>query len=157
MKIDQKICERFHELIVRVDDLMKTRTEESGSVVRYPGRGALISSSLDYVNDEMATQWGTSCLHLFQKVFGRESDHYQNFKELAPQLTDHSDGTKTVKKALGIVKAAKDDFEQGYLFDTRALIRAEVFDDFLDQATHLQENGYYGQPQLLLELFSKTA
>jgi hypothetical protein len=122
---------------------MKTRTARDGSVTRYPGGGALVSDSSDYVNDEMVTQWATSCLHLLHKVFGSEGDHYQNFKQLVPLLTDYSDGTKTVKKALGVVKAAKDDFEHGYLFDTRALIQAEVFDNFLEQATHLLELEYH--------------
>lgn len=144
MKIDQKIGDRFQELIICVDELMKTRTARTGSVTRYPGGGALVSDSSDYVNEEMITQWATSCLHLLQKVFGKESDHYQNFRELAPLLTDYSDGTKTVKKALGVLKAAKDDFEHGFLFDTRALIQAEVFDDFLEQASHLLDTGYYG-------------
>jgi hypothetical protein len=90
----------------------------------------------------MVTQWATSCLHLLQKTFGRESDHYKNFKEVVPLLTDYSEGTKTVQQALGIMKAGKEDFEHGYLFDTRALIQAEVFDNFLEQATHLLEFGY---------------
>jgi len=41
------------------------------------------------------------------------------------------------------LRAAKDDYEQGFLFDTRSLIEAEVFDDFLDQAEHLLNAGYY--------------
>jgi hypothetical protein len=41
------------------------------------------------------------------------------------------------------MKAGKEDFEHGYLFDTRALIQAEVFDSFLEQAAHLLEFGYY--------------
>jgi len=144
MKIDQKIGDRIQELIIRVDELMKTRTARSGSVTRSPGGGALVSESSDYVNDEMVTQWGTSCLHLLQRVFGRESDHYQSFKELVPMLTDYSYGTKTVQKALGIMKAAKDDFEHGYLFEIEGLIQGQVFSDFQDQASHLLNNRYFG-------------
>lgn len=144
MKIDRRIGDRFQELILRVDDLMKTRKAESGSVTRYPGGGALVTSSSDYVNDEMVTQWAISCLHLLQRVFGRDSDHHQSFKDLVPTLTDYSDGTKTVQKALGVMKAAKDDFEHGYLFEIEGLIQAEVFDDFIEQAAHLLDTGYYG-------------
>lgn len=42
------------------------------------------------------------------------------------------------------MKGAKDDYEHGYLFETRRLIEAEVFDDFLEQAEHLHTRGYHG-------------
>ena len=45
-------------------------------------------------------------------------------------------------QALGTLRAAKDDYEQGYLFNTRILIEAEVFDEFLEQAEHLLDSGY---------------
>ncbi|MDQ3712683.1 MAG: HEPN domain-containing protein, partial [Acidobacteriota bacterium] len=48
-----------------------------------------------------------------------------------------------VKKALAILHAAKDDYENGYLFDTRTLIEAEVFDEFLEQAEELFKKDYY--------------
>ena len=45
--------------------------------------------------------------------------------------------------AIGVVEAAKSDFDSGLLFDMHALITAEVFADFIDQAEHLLEAGYY--------------
>jgi hypothetical protein len=44
---------------------------------------------------------------------------------------------------LNLLGRANDDYEQGFLFDTRTLIEAEVFDDFLEQAEHLLNSGYY--------------
>lgn len=44
---------------------------------------------------------------------------------------------------VGVIKAAKEDYENGYLFNTRALIEAEVFDDFLEQAEHLLRQNYF--------------
>ena len=123
---------------------MKTRKAESGGVTHPPGGGAIVSLSSDNVNSEMVTQWAISCLHLLQKIFGKDSDHHQSFKDLAPALTDYYDGTKTLQKGLGIIKAAKDDFEHGYLFEIEGMIQAEVFDDFLEQASHLLSTGYYG-------------
>lgn len=52
-------------------------------------------------------------------------------------------------RALSILKGAKSDFENNYLFDTRALAQAEVFDDFLEQASHLLENEYYGPAAII--------
>ena len=53
------------------------------------------------------------------------------------------------RKGLGVLKATKDDYEHGYLFETRVLIEAEVFDDLLQQAEHLLTNGYYGPAAVL--------
>ena len=48
-----------------------------------------------------------------------------------------------VTQALRVLRAATEDYEQGFLFDTRTLIEAEVLDDFLEQAEHLLDSGYY--------------
>ena len=42
-----------------------------------------------------------------------------------------------------MVEAAKRDFDAGLLTDMRSLITAEVFADFIEQAEHLLEAGYY--------------
>jgi hypothetical protein len=78
-------------------------------------------------------------------VFGKESDHYQRFAALYPKLSRRA-GTH---EALGILKAAKVDYENGYLFQVRSLIEAEVFDDFLDQANYLLQSGYIGPAAVL--------
>ena len=90
----------------------------------------------------MAHQWGVSCLHTFKRVFGDNSDHYSKFNALFPSFPQRLNYS-TIKLALGILKAAKDDFENDRLFQTRILIEAEVFDDFLEQAEHLLKSGYY--------------
>ena len=91
------------------------------------------------VDYELAQQWGTSCLNLLHRVFGADSVHYENFKALYPNFHNYS----PVVQALGVVRAAQDDYEQEFLFDTRVLIEAEVFDEFLEQAEHLLNSGYY--------------
>lgn len=53
------------------------------------------------------------------------------------------------EKLIGILRAAKEDYENGYLFNTRTLIEAEVFDDFLEQAEELLKKGYY-QPAAVI-------
>ncbi len=50
---------------------------------------------------------------------------------------------------MGILIAAKDDYQNGYLFVTHILIEAEVFDDFLGQAEELFKKGYY-QPSAVI-------
>jgi hypothetical protein len=149
MKIEQQIINRFQQLIDYTEELAKTQTKTSGGSERTQGGGVIISLGSDYLDAEMVNQWGTSCLHLLRQIFGQESDHYTNFKNLFPQFTDFYDGTKNVRKAIGVLKAAKDDYENGYLFDTRVLIEAEVFDDFLEQAEHLLKQGYFAPAAII--------
>jgi hypothetical protein len=141
MKVEQKFIQRFQELVDYESWIMQTRTAGNASGV-YNGV-AVLAPPYDHLNAEKVSQWGTSCLHLLKQVFGIESDYYINFKELFPHLTDWSTGTQSFKKALGVFKAAKEDYEHGYLFDARTLIEAEVFSDFLEQAEHLLGRGYY--------------
>lgn len=131
MNIDQKIIGRFDELIEAGKQALKTRSSRSGGGIVYFGD--------DAVYPEQSSQWGISCLNLLGRVFGKESDHYKKFNALFSQFDNYT----PVLTAQGILKGAKEDYERDLLFETRALIRAEVFDDFLDQAKHLLGNGYY--------------
>ena len=143
MKIDEEIIHRFDELISRVDELMTSRVAESGGVTRYPGGGAIVHESKDHLDEALVTQWATSSLHILSKVFGKESDHYEMFSELVPSLTDYSKGTRSVQKALAVVRAAKDDLEHGYLIGIRMSMQAEVLDDLIEQASQFLDEGYY--------------
>ena len=84
-------------------------------------------------------------LSILSRTFGSDSVHYRNFERLFPKFRNYS----PVTQALRVSRAAKEDYEQGFLFDTRTLIEAEVFDDFLEQAEHLLGSGYY-QPSAVV-------
>jgi hypothetical protein len=98
-----------------------------------------------FVKEDYSFQWGTSCLNIFEKAFGKDSPHYINFNNLFPKFLH----LIYVSKALGVLRAAKDDYEQELLFDTRTLVEAEVFADFLQQAEHLLSSGYH-QPAAII-------
>src|SRR5215216_1678717 len=118
MNIDKKIIDRLEELI------------EFGRNIDFaPGRTT--QQTFDelggHVNPGQVSQWATSCLSILKRVFGDESDYYKQFSKLLV----HLDYDIPKRKAVGIMKAAKDDYEHGYLLQIRTLIQAEVFDDFL--------------------------
>lgn len=150
MKIDENIVHRFDELIGRVDELMKSRVAESGGVTRYPGGGAIVHESKDHLDEALVTQWAASSLHILSKVFGKESDHYEMFSSLAPSLTDYSQGTRVVQKALAILRAAKEDLQHGYLIRIRMSMQAEVLDDLIEQASQFLNEGYYQTAALVV-------
>src|SRR5688572_1233352 len=132
MNVDQKILSRLQTLLQTGQEVLRTKSKTNESGNSYLGEFA--------VSGELASQWVTSCLNLLGRVFGRDGEHYLRFKEEADNFEIHS----SIIKAFGVLKAAKDDYEGGHLFDARVIIQAEIFDDFLDQAKHLFELGYHG-------------
>lgn len=131
MGIDQTILNRLEELIEAGNAVRRTKSQDTGE-----GSKLLFGYAVNY---QMGSQWGTNCLNILGRVFGKDSDHYVRFKELGDGFDTHEE----IIKALGVLKAAKEDYEKGYLFETRVLIQAEVFDDILEQAEHLVSSGYY--------------
>lgn len=127
MNVEEKVLSRLDELIAKGGEVLKTR--------RSPSPGVMTD---DYVDSEMTSRWAVSCLNILSRAFGENSSHYKAFEPLTKKLS-----FSPVRRAFGVLKAAKDDYENGYLFDTRALIEAEVFDDFLEQAEHLLNQNYF--------------
>jgi hypothetical protein len=135
-KIDEKIIQRLDQLITQGRKVLQTQSSRDG----YLGDMHIINMGDDAVDAELSSQWGISCLNILGRVFGKESDHYVRFDSFYHHLDDYT----PVRRALGILKGAKDDYEHGFLFETRVLIEAEIFDDFLEQAEHLHKHGYIG-------------
>lgn len=131
MKLDQKILDRLDELIQMGERVTKTRYNRSSPGFIYVGD--------DGVDDELAHQWGVSCLSILGRVLGHQADHYTKFDLLFKSFDDYGPTTK----ALGILKSAKEEYAHGFLFETRVLIEAEVFDDFIEQAEHLLSAGHF--------------
>ena len=130
MNVDQKILSRIDELITFGERVLATRREAPAGFIGFPS----------LVDGDLATQWATSTQNLLVRVFGATSVHYTNFTE---EVKEGTSKFSVVNRALGMLRAAKDDYEHEYLFDVRRLIRAEVFDDFLEQAQHLYDSGYF--------------
>jgi len=133
MKLDEKIISRLDELVEKGEAVLKTYRSGSGS------SGGITWSGRSTVNSQISYEWGTSCLNILANVFGKEGERYKLFNNTASQLQYYD----LALKALGILKAAKDDYENSYLFDTRTLIEGEVFDEFLEQAEELFKKNYY--------------
>lgn len=150
MKVVQKIVGLFQELLNSASQLMQTRSSGGGDLVGGDsGTMPFVSEVYDTVSVDVATEWGMRCLNLLKRVFDVESDYYQSFKETVSSFSSFSNYA-SVTQALSILKAAKADYENGNLFNTRILVQAEVFDDFLEQAEHLLKNGYYAPAAVIV-------
>lgn len=127
MKIEQKVTDRLEELVTRGDEIRKSFKTHAGGSYSFGSPAAI--------------QWKVNCISFLKTVFGNESTYSKQFEEHFDISSDYS--MLSFGEVVSVIKAAKEDYENGYLFNTRALIEAEVFDDFLDQAEHLLNQGYF--------------
>jgi len=129
MTVEEKIFERINELIEMGEKVLSTRRPPPSNTIGF-------DSSVD---TQMGYQWFTSVQSILGRVFGEQSQHYKNFSAQGIKGITYS----PVYRAQGVLKAAKDDYEHGHLFELNKLIEAELFDDFLEQSSILLNAGYY--------------
>jgi hypothetical protein len=121
-----------------IDDIITrrlTELEEESERIKKPGD----ERNSYYVGIGDFRKWTTSVLNLLQRAFGEDSVHFQSFNKQAQDIQGY---TREFEVLLGIFQAAKEDYEKGYLFHIRLLIKAEVLGDALDQATELLASGH---------------
>jgi hypothetical protein len=128
MKTSELISQRFRELLDSGQRVLGTRRPPPPNV-----------SGDDHVDYSGSQEWATSAADMLRRTFGADSEYYQRFKEGFKYPGYYSD----MARSLAITKAAANDYSKGYLIETTALIRAEVFGDLLEQSEHLLEQGYY--------------
>lgn len=129
MNIDKKIINRLAELIERGDEIAKSTKHHAGGSFSYAS--------------EASIQWKVSCLSFLERVFADGNIYYKQFENIFRQNMQRPNSAPFFGECTSVIRAAKDDYENGYLLDTRALIEAEVFDDFLEQSEHLLTQGYF--------------
>jgi hypothetical protein len=125
MKVNGKIIERFKELVKRGEKLAKPATW---------------TKSFDPAS---TVQWKVSCTSFLINVFGEDNIYLKQFDENIKIIVRDEVEKIWVGEPLSVIRAAKDDYENGYLFETRTLIEAEIFDDLLEQSEHLLSQDYF--------------
>lgn len=126
--IRETALQRVDELITRGNEVLATR--------RPAGRGVI---GPDRVDAECFYQWMTSSLHFLRNYLGEDAIHTAHFQEHCRRATHGN-----AQSGVAVLKAAKEDVEGGYFQRVQSLAYAEVFNDFVDQAQHLMEQGYKG-------------
>lgn len=128
MRRTELIDARFAELLERGQEILATR--------RAPPLNVVGDDRIDFA---MSREWSTSAAQLLSGLFGRDSEYYQNFHKAFKYAGYFSD----MVGAFAVLRAAYNDYSKGYLTELRTLVAAEIFDDLLEQAQHLFEQGYY--------------
>jgi hypothetical protein len=95
-----------------------------------------------FPSEEVYFRFRTEAMNLVRRSCGQDSDHYRELRRLA-ESEESANDSSFLPHVLGVVEAAKWDFDSGLLFDIRALLTAEVFADFVEQAEHLLGAGYH--------------
>lgn len=97
----------------------------------------------DYLTDEAGyAAWRMSAktvLHLLDPG----GHHEDEFNEIDKDTNAWSGPARKLTLQLGVLKALRENFDGGYLSNIRSLVRGEVFADFIGQARHLFDEGYW--------------
>ena len=121
------IRKRLVAMIEKGEAVLRTHKPNPPGVIGFPTLG-----------DRPYTEWKSQALALLTQVFDSGHTYIVSFESLV------DDGARIgyVERGLGVLQAALEDVERGYLETVRELAAAEVFSDLLDQADHLLQNGY---------------
>jgi hypothetical protein len=90
-------------------------------------------SSLEY------NKWYSSAKNLIERVCGKDGIHCKQIEDI---YTRTHGSSVAMPSCLGVLESAYEDFKLGLLEDTTAMITAEVFADFIEQAEYLLDEGY---------------
>lgn len=147
MKVDNKILNRFDELLSIWREISQTVLIKTGSNKRVRIRGVTISPQP--ANRDRFYGWYVKAIYLLEQVFGKETPHYTTFNDLCKNVINSIDDSESFENAYAVLKSAREDYASGHLFTSRSLIEAEIFEDFLEQAEELLNKGYY-QPAAVI-------
>jgi len=135
MDADKKVLNRLQELIDRGKEIEKTKKNPPSNFIGFDST----------VDSQAANQWHASAKSILANSFGRDSEHYALFEQCFEKGVTYS----PLRMGIGILSAAKEDLEHGYVQDIRNLVAAEMFSDLLDQASELLQAGYFGPAAVL--------
>jgi len=142
--MNEELIKRIQVLIEKCENIKTQRYVERPrpSFPRIPSRSGLQSNTprgnfVPYVEPGAFEEWRTNALSLIEALTDPESVYKRNFEK---EVT--GEDVSCVDRGIGILRALKNDIEQGYLTKYRVLVVAEVFDDFLEIAEYLLGSGY---------------
>lgn len=128
MTLDRRAAERLAAMLEKAGSLLQTFKPPPDNFIGFEG----------WVNSELFAEWRTQSLVLLRQCLGSGHGYTRSFEE----GTEKPSVPSSVKKGIGVLRAAAEDLANGFLFDARSLIEAEVFSDFLEMAQHLLDSGY---------------
>lgn len=120
----------LESVLKRTDELLSL-----GQAVRKTVRTST-STFGEYVDAGMFSQFRTASLSFLKNIFGPDHPYFKEFDKLEnpyPSVTS---------MGIGILNAAKNELQGGWLFTVKGIVSAEIFSDFLEMASYLLSEGY---------------
>jgi len=140
--LEKRLSERLDRLISKGDKLVRyepsdEELERYSRAVKADLFDEFDPHPTDAVDDSSFIAWRTQALVFLRNILGKDHPYIEEFERHV------RDAWKAdVKAGQDLLRVVREDIEDGYLTDIRALVAAEVFTDFLDMAKHLRECGY---------------
>jgi len=129
MSLEEKVKGKFERLLLEGKRVFQECGWDGKNWRRHP-------SNVDYL------RFRTEGLNLIRRACGEESEHYQQLRRLAEDKNT-SVNSFYYHQCYGVLEAAYRDFSEGFLFDLRAMVRADLLGNFIEQAEALLDEGYY--------------
>jgi hypothetical protein len=127
MRLHPLISQRFEQLTAKAEAVSGSKYQQNSSDTYW------------HVSSPLFKEWATNSLSLLEKSFGRDSIHFEN---LAKHCELFVGWENQFLECRSIFKAAREDYEGGYLFNVKALVKAEVLSEAFEQARDLLKSGY---------------
>jgi hypothetical protein len=90
-----------------------------------------------YVSEELFYEFRLSTLSFLKNIYGEKHPYYIDFEK------DVNDSKPYyAKQGRGILKAIKQEIDEGWIFNLKGIISAEIFTDFLEMAEYLLNENY---------------
>lgn len=121
---------KLPDIIARCDELIKKADEVLVTTYKEP-------HFVPQVKIEQFNEFRSLSLSFLKKVFKTDHPFYTEFEEKVK--TNKPSDTELGR---GIIKAAKNEIQSGWLFEIKDFITAEIFSDFLEMSDYLLNEGY---------------
>ena len=128
--MDPQIVARFNELIAE------------GRVLH----DSAVNNSRTFRDPAKVTRWTTSCLNLLDRLSVSTNRFVTEFERYALPRGDKLN----LALPLGVLEAARTEYERGLAVDYHLGVAATVFVDLLDQARYLLERSYHQAAAVIL-------
>ena len=124
----KKYAQRIEELISEADKLLSKKVHSSYGV------------GYKIPDEEQCFSWKVKVENIIKIVFKENSPQILNYNEVLKH--QHITSATPINRIKGILIGALDDLNNGFLKGQEFLIAAEVFENVLEQAKHLNKNNY---------------
>jgi hypothetical protein len=121
----------------KVDQLIEKAEEVLATAATYDPGGIGFGAGMRFVDDALNRALRTSALSFLSRSFGESEPYYVELESITKGSEEYE-----AKQALSVLKALRLDIEADQFVTARQIVRAEIFSDYLEMASHLLGEGY---------------